>query len=694
MPADTSDEEYGDLSENGSTARSRAESAATSVKYTPPRSMSPGRRAVDHQKSIRRTTLGPSSSSSTRCHLAVNQDMPLSSSRPLSEADRVAAMEKLRARGMDPEWRRDERSSDEEEGDEDVPIHETDIGGDPSPYTKEQRHHARPRIQDGRSYAEPVEEFDGANHAGYMSQGQRAELQRRYQPYRSNFPQIGESSRAHDHHYRDDPDQGVKPATTTVVTPASSVRSGKSRRSSIRHSHHPPRPNAPDDVFGSEPRAQSGRPRHSHTNSLEVLADTSENLDPMIFNDASIQANATAAPPHPPRQGLMLPPPQPATSQAEVQSEESKPSISGAGPDNAEAAEILLAISASPAPGQKKDSTEPSPLVTALDPAAVRRRVSSAAKPSTPTLPSSGNVNKRPPPKMLHGEDKDGLADDDDDDDEEGKQVIVETPSRPSGGRPGRANELTPVRQNSSSRPVRTTMASSKASAAAQRTPHNEFVVPELRPASYDPSSSVSRHEDLPLTPAAELQPAADIVPSQRTKPPTYGQKGPDKGVAGTGLHRTQMEPYVAQDDSERSPASPSEEIVAASVKLPPGSTPKTSALRSALPPFTGFKTSSIVTPSRPASMAAATASGGGAVVAAPTPSDFTTFSSPSGLDLTHKLGLAPAPAMPESPTWLEMVRATPDARINHKRHHRPGSMESEQGGPSNPDSPRKRVKV
>jgi hypothetical protein len=203
----------------------------------------------------------------------------------------------------------------------------------------------------------------------------------------------------------------------------------------------------------------------------------------------------------------------------------------------------------------------------------------------------------------------------------------------------------------------------SKVMSSVQRA-HDEFAVPELQPASQDPSSSVSRrHEDSPITPA-ELQPAADILPYRRGKPPVYGKKEAVPKGDNVVIAKPEMSP----------PTSASKALSA------PTPTPKTSAIRSGLSTIGGYRPTSMVTPARPGTLAGVAAS----------PADYTTFSSPSGLDLTHKLGLAPAPTVPESPTWLEMVRATPDVR---NKRARPTSMESEAGGPS-AGSPRKRVRV
>ncbi|KAJ9092747.1 hypothetical protein QFC19_008599 [Naganishia cerealis] len=69
-------------------------------------------------------------------------------------------------------------------------------------------------------------------------------------------------------------------------------------------------------------------------------------------------------------------------------------------------------------------------------------------------------------------------------------------------------------------------------------------------------------------------------------------------------------------------------------------------------------------------------------------------FSSPSGLDLTHKLGLAATDVstVPDSPSWLELVRATPDAKSKRNRGE---SSDGEMGaeGTDN-ETPGKRLRL
>jgi hypothetical protein len=67
-------------------------------------------------------------------------------------------------------------------------------------------------------------------------------------------------------------------------------------------------------------------------------------------------------------------------------------------------------------------------------------------------------------------------------------------------------------------------------------------------------------------------------------------------------------------------------------------------------------------------------------------------FSSPSGLDLTHKLGLAAEMStVPDSPSWLDMVRATPDAK---GKRNRTESLDGEAGADGADDTPGKRLRL
>ncbi|KAJ9091353.1 hypothetical protein QFC21_007248 [Naganishia friedmannii] len=67
-------------------------------------------------------------------------------------------------------------------------------------------------------------------------------------------------------------------------------------------------------------------------------------------------------------------------------------------------------------------------------------------------------------------------------------------------------------------------------------------------------------------------------------------------------------------------------------------------------------------------------------------------FSSPSGLDLTHKLGLAAdVSTVPDSPSWLELVRATPDAK---SKRNRTESSDGEVGVEGTDETPGKRLRL
>jgi hypothetical protein len=309
---------------------------------------------------------------------------------------------------------------------------------------------------------------------------------------------------------------------------------------------------------------------------------------------------------------------------------ETKKSTAQLGQDNEEAAEILLAISASPAPAMRKP---PSAEDLNATKAGHGRQHGMATR-----LGTNGDVEMDEP------------------DNDPGPNRMQETPSRPSGPRRRAVQDATPLR--------RLPMRSTRTNMSAARLSDDEFAVPELQSATKDLSSSTSkRYEDSPITPA-ELQPAADILPYRRGKPPMYRRKNSDQiGIAKPEL------------------SSPPNGLPL--TKATP--TPKTSAMRSGMSSFAGYRSSALATPARPGTMASMAG-----IQPSPAGADYTSFSSPSGLDLTQKLGLAPAPTVPESPTWLEMVRATPDTRYKRTR---PGSMDSDAGG-GNENSPRKRVRV
>lgn len=124
------------------------------------------------------------------------------------------------------------------------------------------------------------------------------------------------------------------------------------------------------------------------------------------------------------------------------------------------------------------------------------------------------------------------------------------------------------------------------------------------------------------------------------------------------------------------------------SLSSPPGPEPlskaaepasKTSASRSGLTPYVGGSRIAFATPARQDWVASSPALGH-------------PFSSPSGLDLTHKLGLAAdVSTVPDSPSWLELVRATPDAK---NKRNRTESLDRETGAEAGDDTPGKRLRL
>jgi hypothetical protein len=180
------------------------------------------------------------------------------------------------------------------------------------------------------------------------------------------------------------------------------------------------------------------------------------------------------------------------------------------------------------------------------------------------------------------------------------------------------------------------------------------FQPPSLhRSSQYHPSSSVSRRamDSEPQTPG-ELYPPVEIMPYQETAgtPSLYGT-----GAASARPDTREQDSILSSPLSYPKPV------------LPPGSLPQTSSLRSA----TGYNTLSaaarLTTPARTSAMPPppTTDRRSGDMTS---PAVFNPFSSPSGLDITHKLGLAPAAMLPESPGWLAMVRETPKPAATGKR--------------------------
>ena len=109
------------------------------------------------------------------------------------------------------------------------------------------------------------------------------------------------------------------------------------------------------------------------------------------------------------------------------------------------------------------------------------------------------------------------------------------------------------------------------------------------------------------------------------------------------------------------------------------GPTPQASVPRTGTTPYVGGTRHAFATPARQDWVASSPALGH-------------PFSSPSGLDLTHKLGLAAEMStVPDSPSWLDMVRATPDAK---GKRNRTESIDGETGAEAVDDTPGKRVRL
>jgi hypothetical protein len=528
------------------------------------------------------------------------------------EAARLAAMEKIRAKAGQPGWTGDASSEEdggEEEDEEDTAIQETEIAGASSPFTLKQqtpqsKKLSRKTAVPGKHKQQAPAEETPKNHPEPLSSSEKREVKERYDSYSTDFPDITQIDGSALIAALDEslPEANASHASVKATAtpskrakPPPPILKPPTRRSATQ----PAQPQAnEEDVFGSGPMEQTPvRPTGKHKD---------DGAQPITPTASTFKTPSLMPPPAFKTPG--------APSGKNKTNGETKKSTAQLGQDNEEAAEILLAISASPAPAMRKP-------------------------------PSTEDLNAT---KVAQGRPQLG-ASEDVEMEESGR--MHETPSRPSGPRRRAVQDATPLR--------RLPMRSTRTSMSAARLSDDEFAVPELQSASRDLSSSTSkRHEDSPITPA-ELQPAADILPYRRGKPPMYRRKNSDQiGIAKPEL------------------SSPPNGLPL--TKATP--TPKTSAMRSGMASFAGYRSSALATPARPGTIAGIQAS----------PADYTSFSSPSGLDLTQKLGLAPAPTVPESPTWLEMVRATPDARYKRTR---PGSMDSDAGG-GNENSPRKRVRV
>ena len=511
------------------------------------------------------------------------------------EAGRLAAMEKIRAKAGQSGWTGDASSEEDagEEEDEDAPIQETEIAGASSPFafkkqTPPSKRLARKTAAVTKQNQQASTEESSKNHPEPVTTVGKREAKERYEPYSTDFPDITQLDESALIAALDEGVPEAKALDTPVKATATASKRAKpptpilkpptgrmvpTRRSSTQLAQ--PQANE-EDVFGSGPMEQTPiRPTGKQKD---------EGAQPITPTASTFKTPSLMPPPAFKTPG--------APSGKNKTNGDTKKSTAQLGQDNEEAAEILLAISASPAPAMRKP-------------------------PSTEDLNATKAAQGRP------------QLDASEDVEMEESDRMHETPSRPSGPRRRAVQDATPLR--------RLPMRSTRTSMSAARLSDDEFAVPELQSASRDLSSSTSkRHEDSPITPA-ELQPAADILPYRRGKPPMYRRKNSDQiGIAKPEL------------------SSPPNGLPL--TKATP--TPKTSAMRSGMASFAGYRSSALATPARPGTIAGIQ----------PSPADYTSFSSPSGLDLTQKLGLAPAPTVPESPTWLEMVRATPDTRYKRTR--------------------------
>ncbi|KAI5453442.1 hypothetical protein NCC49_005919 [Naganishia albida] len=234
--------------------------------------------------------------------------------------------------------------------------------------------------------------------------------------------------------------------------------------------------------------------------------------------------------------------------------------------------------------------------------------------------------------------------------DMEGEEDTTPVAPRPRAAKPPPvrpASEETPF-QRSNLWPARHT------SAPKEVTEDDPFRVPEIvkadeadgnrTPGELAPSAYIMAPPPRPVRAATNVfrQPK-DIIPSSSTNPSLSSPPGPE----------------------------PSAKAV--------GPTPKPTASRSGLTPFVGGSRIAFATPARQDWVASSPALGH-------------PFSSPSGLDLTHKLGLAAdVSTVPDSPSWLELVRATPDAKAKRNRTE---SLDEEIGAEVGEDTPGKRLRL
>lgn len=312
---------------------------------------------------------------------------------------------------------------------------------------------------------------------------------------------------------------------------------------------------------------------------------------------------------------------------------------------NEEAAEILLAFSNSPArsvtASARKHARHQS-----MDTALARKTTDiSGTSSELSVLAGSSRLQDITiglKPKATTPGDTEMVGEEDD-----ATPVALRTrPAKPPPVRP--ASEETPF-QRTNLWPARPT------SAPKETTEDDPFRIPEVvkadeadgnrTPGELAPSAYIMAPPPRPARPSSAnvFRQPKDIIPSSSTNPGLSSPPGPE----------------------------PSTKAV--------GPTPKPAASRSGLTPYVGGSRIAFATPARQDWVASSPALGH-------------PFSSPSGLDLTHKLGLAAdVSTVPDSPSWLELVRATPDAK---GKRNRTESLDEEMGAEVGDDTPGKRLRL
>lgn len=213
-----------------------------------------------------------------------------------------------------------------------------------------------------------------------------------------------------------------------------------------------------------------------------------------------------------------------------------------------------------------------------------------------------------------------------------------------------------PIRPSSEETPFqRTNLWPARSVATDTKTAEDDpFRVPELVKTEEAEGSRTPR----------ELAPSAYIMapPPRPVRPGAMAFRQPKEVIPSSGNHPGLSSPPAPEPSNKAS-----------------APTPQASASRTGTTPYVGGSRLAFATPARQDWVASSPALGH-------------PFSSPSGLDLTHKLGLAAEMStVPDSPSWLDMVRATPDA--NGKRN-RTESLDGETGAEAADDTPGKRLRL